>query len=324
MRRRFARLRLDRAIPWLLRDADPIEIPLSPLPGWILLTPLAMLRGVTPERYETEVTLRGGACFVQSDELCFKEVASSGDGGQAFHELVARAPALLTRLRFLAKQPSLARRLLMSMGMDAPESSRIGKRKMPPWAPTKCWFVPRYLLNAVTAQHLDDLSHGPPLGDSLVPVYADILLDAIDAHVSQDFRRSILYAAIATETMVHMVLDDAHSRANPADPVFGLLKKQRGFPSQLHEASLYVLKRSLLLSEKTTYDNAVILAKMRNAIAHTGGPKPRDTLTLDAAGSATALATAKSVFAWYGVEHDYPTDTSSAPVDAEHPSAFAF
>jgi hypothetical protein len=43
---------------------------------------------------------------------------------------------------------------------------------------------------------------------------------------------------------------------------------------------------------------------------------------LDAAGSSAALATAKSVFAWYGVDHDYPSDSSFGSVDPDHPDIF--
>ncbi len=317
----FVRFQLDRTVPWHLQPEDPIEVALAPLPGWVLLTPIASVGRIATKRNQMEVTRKDGSWYVQCDELCFRDVAGARRGpGQEMSALMEQLPAFLARLRFLAKQPAFARRALTAAGWDAPDTANVERRKMPAWDKSQAWSTARYLLNAVTLKHLHDLSKGAPLGDS-VPVFADIFLDAIDAHIMHDFRRAILYAAIATETMVRTVLDERlAAKKHTPDPVFKRLKESREFKVQLHESSLYVLGGSLLVAAPTTYESALCLSRTRNVIVHAGELRA-DTLTLDRVGSATALATAKSVFDWYGVDHDYPTDGSLASVDPDHPLA---
>jgi len=63
---------------------------------------------------------------------------------------------------------------------------------------------------ALTLEKIQEFAN-LPRGFS-VPVYSDLLLDAIEALALSDFKKSVLYAAIAVETMAATVLDEEYER----------------------------------------------------------------------------------------------------------------
>jgi hypothetical protein len=164
--------------------------------------------------------------------------------------------------------------------------------------------------------------------DLRVPVYAEVLLDAVDASDTGDVRKAILYAAIAVEVMATTKLDDAfkeevkrgaHSlslvtRALPGgktvqkDPLFDQLHEsaKRNFRILLHELPLYVSRRSLLVDNEEMYQQLLKLHATRNDLVHTGGVGgSTDRLPVDHDGAKEAMRLAIAAFQWFGAEGRY-------------------
>lgn len=161
------------------------------------------------------------------------------------------------------------------------------------------------------------------------PIYDTIFLDAIGAHAAHDYRKSILYSAIALESAVATILDEKYeTMIKPAsapewrtielpvgagkivrkDPVWELLKRREDANSFLHEGALYILGKSLLVQDQSLFQLVQRLRSTRNKIVHQGEPPdPSDTqyLNVDGYGSSDALGCVNAVFDWLGVAHDY-------------------
>jgi hypothetical protein len=164
--------------------------------------------------------------------------------------------------------------------------------------------------------------------DLRVPVYAEVLLDAVDASDTGDVRKAILYTAIAVEVMATTKLDDAfkeevkrgaHSlrlvtSALPGgkmvqkDPIFDQLREsaKRNFRILLHELPLYVSRRSLLLDNEVMYQQLLKLHATRNDLVQAGDVGgSTDRLPVDHDGAKEAMRLAIAAFQWFGAEGRY-------------------
>jgi hypothetical protein len=94
------------------------------------------------------------------------------------------------------------------------------------------------------------------------------------------------------------------STGEKKDPIFELLQENRWqFKNKLHQHFLYLFNRSLLVENKTLYDNLISLYETRNKIVHQGyidGPNKRKLLALDRFGSGSAIDLTISLFSWLG------------------------
>jgi hypothetical protein len=192
------------------------------------------------------------------------------------------------------------------------------------------------LLTAVTVAHLEAVAQLP--ADFVAPVHVDVLLDALQAHVERDFRRALLYAAIAVEAFALQWLEAKHESARVAsasahrflklplaggevahkDPVYELLSAGDNFSRLLHERPLYLAGRSLLVDAPETYRRAVQLYATRNKIAHRGtAPADEKHFALSPEGSVDGLETAVKVFRWLGDTGPYVVSTKLLPVEDE-------
>ena len=96
------------------------------------------------------------------------------------------------------------------------------------------------------------------------------------------------------------------------DPVFKRLCNGRpSFRDLLHERPLYLLKRSLLLEDKSLFDAGLALYGTRNAISHTGVVEdPNDARwPIDEEHARRGLEVARSLFAWFGAPADFHLPT---------------
>jgi hypothetical protein len=93
------------------------------------------------------------------------------------------------------------------------------------------------------------------------------------------------------------------------DPVYEKLRNNRSdFRGLLHELSLYVLGRSLLIENENLYQDAMKLYAIRNKLAHIGDlpSDPSDQyIQLDSQGSLKSIKTAVQLLGWLGLRHDY-------------------
>ena len=137
---------------------------------------------------------------------------------------------------------------------------------------------------SVTRKHLEEVATYLP--NFKPPVFDTILLDAIRAFSDGDYRRAILYSAMSVEIIAATKLS---SRAN--------------FAQLLHERSLHILNKSLLIDNEQLYQTARKLYRTRNKIVHQGEPSPEKDSTFFAMNhidAQLALECAVEIFKWFG------------------------
>jgi hypothetical protein len=303
-------------IDWRLKDKTPREIPVGPAPGWSLLTPYAMLQSSFCFSEVTRVNrLPDGDLVVTTDGITLRAAGMSEEdrertGSQAFAKT-------LQALRYLSRQFFVPERFAAQSfadpagcrAVDAPEeldAEALIARDY--WIPT-----------AVTQEHLDQVAALPP--EFSPPASVMVMLDALQALLEQDFRKALLYGAIAIESLASTRLAEAYDRvkAAPPDPRFRVIDipiaggrvarkdpiyeslGEDNFPRMLHERPLYLLGRSLMVEDAATFTNAQKLRNTRNKLAHIGEvPANTETFELSARGATAGLATAISVLKWFG------------------------
>ncbi len=304
-------------IEWRLNADDPAEIHLSAFPGWSLIPPLKT-------RYSDlvrspEVCRIGPDQFLVSSEA-FALRCPNAPTGYPRRFLDACNPViswLLQRLRYLSRQFLIPHVMSMAMQVNEGHLTPADLSGAPDGSES---FIRDFVLpTAVTAKHLRDLSELPL--EFSVPVHSEVLLDALAAHVSSDYRKAVLYAAIAMDSFARAKLDEALSTVlatKPAscrviarplaggeesvkDPIYDLLAKTDNFARFLHELPLYLLNRSLLVEKEGLYKSAVELYGARNKLAHGShlvSPPDRESASL-------ALETAIDVLTWLGEPGSY-------------------
>jgi hypothetical protein len=154
------------------------------------------------------------------------------------------------------------------------------------------------------------------------------LLDAFEAAARLDYRTTILYAAIAVESLAATTLSEEYDRiltssaADPRfrivsipqsqgrmavkDPVYECLGSETRFRSLLHERPLYLMGRSLMIDEEALFIRLQTLYQTRNKIVHLGDASGVDLLSIDRKGAALALDAAVQAFKWFGKAGSYP------------------
>lgn len=155
------------------------------------------------------------------------------------------------------------------------------------------------------------------------PIYIEILTDAFNGLINQEYRKTILYSSIAIESMLAIKLDEEYEKiiekkkktayriskfttANGdvfKDPIYQRLKEKTNFSILLHERPLYIWKRSVLLEDENLYKSAKQLYSTRNKIVHWGEPDPsiNDLLKIDKEGANKAFTVARNLFKWAGI-----------------------
>jgi hypothetical protein len=168
--------------------------------------------------------------------------------------------------------------------------------------------------------------------EATIPIHHDLLLDALHACEIQRSRDAILFSAIAIESLAQYELNKNYEAAVLAepppshlnilefqqpggktvkkDPVFSLLTESENFGKLLHEAPLYLMRRSLLKEFPTLYAKARALYGTRNRLSHgqTVEPNNEKLLQIDQEGAISAAATAVAVFDWFGQSGYYVPD----------------
>lgn len=239
--------------------------------------------------------------------------------------LIEPATVLLDSLRHYSKQAGMSRG-----GDDLNFWEWLEVSKLPPFSPGTSRFSLRSVLKstvatAVTREHIEAARKR----QVRTPIYDVLMLDAISAHAACDYRKSILYSAMAVETSTAMVLDEHYERVirhqdakewrvleftlrggakTRKDPIWDLLKQREDANSLLHEGSLYVLGKSLLAEDERLFQLMQRLRSTRNKIVHHGEPPNANRnqyLPINEIGSSDALNCANGVLAWLGIGQDY-------------------
>lgn len=300
------------SIYWRLREDGPTEFPIPFLPGWSLVAPMAYSQATG----EFDASARSDFCVRSNGEVFLSRSAimmrncGLDDPGRCPPE----APRLLAALRFLSHQQTIPRTVYLGAQRDDLQCDPKGTPPVRNVITRDC-----FVRCAVTTDHLERLAKLP--GDFSVPVHVDVILDALEAHGDGDYRKSILYAAIAVEAFALDYLEKAYtdvlSKDSPThrvvkipvsgasvvakDPVYEALANIDNFGRLLHERPLYLTGRSLLVEEQETYRRARALYATRNNLAHRGAtPEDEKYLPISAEGALQGLETAIDVFRWLG------------------------
>jgi len=315
---------LANGIFWRLSPADPVSLPLAFSPGWSLINPSLYWglpsHGMMPFGTQEPLPLGDGSCLFHCRQLAF--TCDSRLSAEAEFTAVSET---LVRMRHISGQATISRN--DPMISTTTFLDQLPEPKFPEDFKGMMNVATYQLETAVTmAQVAVAFSEAQQF---VPPSYENILLDAIAAHRTADFRKAILYAAIACESAVGTTVDEAYeksilpctdrrwrvvstksgSQVVTKDPVYEKLRNNRSdFRSLLHELSLYVLGRSLLIENENLYQDAMKLHATRNKLAHIGDlpSSPGDQyIQLDSPGSLVSIKTAVELFGWLGLRHDY-------------------
>ncbi|MCK5707454.1 MAG: hypothetical protein KAI43_07350 [Candidatus Aureabacteria bacterium] len=309
---------LDGEIKWSISCKDQIFVRLSNPKQWKLINPLIKL-APNFKRQLPPIKITSSACFLTEDILRF--ILPSNEKKLYDEEVGSRVINFLRHLRLKTKQPAIPTDLC---AVNIEEIKKLPSLKYPIFKHNVRrvkLFTPIEILATLSkAKESSDQSLVKE-----VPIYADLLLDAINA--KKDYKKAILYAAIAVETLANTKLHNAYLYLSKKpreskhlriinlqvtkdsdinkDPIFETLMElsQRKFRMLLHEIPLYLWNKSLMIDKKKTYDEVLKLHETRNEIAHIGEPASvHKTFPITNKGANAALSCAKEVFEWFGEE----------------------
>lgn len=332
---RLAFFNFSDRIAWRFRGNDPALFPLPGTTDWSLVNPPLYFQLPTPSfERNPAVAVEPGKYFQVNSEIVFAATGQQATADRQldefkFDDLVPVMADLLVRLRHVSGQATLPRLESFISGGETKVD------ELPSLPADSSYYeemararFQKYLWStAITAQQI---AAAVALGPKFVPpTYEVLFLDAVGAFRGRDYRRAILYATISTEVAFGTVIDDAYNRLLAApnddrfrvialvqaggttarkDPIYERLRNRSDFNLLLHELSLYVLGRSLLVEDQSLYADAKRLYTTRNQIVHSGElvEETNPPIRLDTNGAATALKTAIALFSWLGARNDFP------------------
>ena len=308
-------LHLNRAIRWNVHPEDPVSFPIVAGLDIELFNPFS---SIVESQERIPILLPDTRIHVVTHDLYLKMLK---DPDENFY---AQICDWLRLLRLVSKQASLPNDLVSYIVPKGVEGQVT--LKLPTKFPKVTIFGRFHLETAIDkasinrAYELDS--------DNSIPICHELILDALLASETRRYRESILYSAIAIESLAKYSLDRAYQEAivstNPPqhlnilnfpqpggdmikkDPIFTLLNESDNFSRLIHEAPLYLSRRSLLNDDSTLYARAKSLYQTRNRLSHGQQISTNDShlLSVDGDGAKEAVDTAIRVFAWLG-EHGY-------------------
>jgi len=291
---------------------------IGPAPGWTLLTPYAtLLEGFWDAGVRGVTRLPNGELWVRTAVLTLRPTGLAEPEQAASEFALAKT---LQALRYLTRQFALPERYsAWSVGSAPEDRPSLPEEQDARGLNLRDYFLP----TAITEKHLDQLALLVP-GFS-PPASVLVMLDALLAAVDQDFRKALLYSAIAVESLASTTLAEAYDhvlatndkrcrvveipvsggRNARKDPIYESLGEDN-FSRMLHERPLYLLGRSLSLEDPATFTKALKLYKTRNKLAHVGEvPLSAEAFEVSEEGARAGLQTATQVLNWLGDSGPY-------------------
>lgn len=343
-KRCFVFIDLGRPALWKLNPEDLYPMYLKSLPDWCILSPFVHDKFVlSRDSFSNKPHLVGiGDDFavIRSQYIIFlvpsinslQSLAPARTSGRMSYFLTNFLPSMssefIRKLRYVTKQAELP---------SEPGYGYIivpNEPEMPPFPSASKQYAGRIstyeLETAITADSL--LSADKLPSTDSIPIHNSLILDAIQALLEGDYRRTLLYAAISMETFSATALEDSYSQSlnmtpppshlriskftlpgghtRKKDPVFAYLaeRSKTDFAPLLHEMPLYLTGKSLLVDDEQLYQRARRLYKTRNRIVHSGLVTEEDTdlFTLTFSDAKIGLQTALDVCRWFGMLEHYP------------------
>jgi hypothetical protein len=305
-------------IQWLIRRGDPASVPIDHLPGWSLLNPLLPLASFFQHLPDDQgIGLEKDLYYLNTSTLYL-----SAEDRPPDEALLLNLPPLLQLLRSVSRQSTLPTDFVATLNtridalpdIDFPNRTSLNAA------------IRSDILDSALTMRVVQLAATRPI-DFVAQVHDILLLDAIAAANSGDYRTAILYAAISVECLASTLLQEEHQRlllhtplpdfiraidipvpegTKRKDPIYHLLAQSNRFPILLHELPLYVLRRSLLVENKGLYDDAILLHETRNSLVHRGEISgERKPFPINGGGAIAALTCASAIFFWFGVRNTY-------------------
>ncbi len=299
-------------VHWLLNSSDPTQVELpagTAFEGWTLFSPLMLPANVIGHGVSFS-PLTGGRVFVSTDRIDFRTAIADQEAALAIAEQILRW------LRFSTGQARLGTSIVGHQLQ--PDDVQLELLSVDDESAPVAHPVRHVEFSGVTFELLTEaLRQNPTLA---VPLYSEVLLDAIEASFVSDPRKAILYSAIAVEVMASTRIQEAFDQASAGmpdslrlieidqsggrrirkDPIFDELQKtsQRNFKFLLHELPLYVERHSVMLEDASLYRELLLLHTTRNDLVHRASLEEGDRLPLDHNGMHRALDAVVAAFRW--------------------------
>jgi hypothetical protein len=309
-------LMLPDLVRWNIRSGDPATFPITAAGDVSLVNPLAAPLVFSTARADV-FRLDDDLLHVLGNQLIFLL------GDERERDQVEEATSWLRLLRLVGKQASLPTSPIAYAEREIDEKELNVK-----WPADfrKGEIFGEY--RVATALKAAAIANARSIGvEANVPLCDELLLDAILALEDRRYREAILFCAIAIESLAKDQLTRIYEQALMAkepvshlnivestqaggqttkrDPIFAILVDGDNFGRLLHEAPLYVLRRSLLVDQPALYQHARELYGTRNRLGHgqqitEQAQKEQNLLGVDAKGGKKAVQTAIDVFQWFG------------------------
>ncbi|MCZ6834747.1 MAG: hypothetical protein O7G85_03140 [Planctomycetota bacterium] len=241
------------------------------------------------------------------------------------YKIIASVTRFLNALRVICGQPKIP--LSISMFTLPVQIDRLVLPEDLPTLTTGGAIQKHILFSATTFDHLRHASDA--IVNDAVSVHGEMINDAAEAAMSSNYRSAIIFSAAAVESCAGSILDAEYERqlnlsdhgperryitiqvnrneSVTKDPIYLALRSGTGeggsrFLKLLHECPLYLLGRSLLVTDAKLYSKAHSLYRTRNCLAHTGivDSEKENLLTVDNDGAMDAIDVANNVLQWFG------------------------
>ena len=280
---------LSGKIRWRTNQTDLPTFTLESDERFQLLNPLLIRELEQSQRPHNPVTsdfgiYRDGEVMFETDSIGLKVNDQIDFGDQLFETLQSFLAQLMTACRLTSKQSELPK---FVFAISRTPSDELPELRYPEPNPNSQTAFLAYLWStALTPDHIiraDKLLQGGG-----IPAYHDILLDAVQAFRMSDYRRAILYTAIAIESLAAETLNNTYicllskrgtsdqwrmielkqagGESTRKDPIYEYLIARDDFGALLHERPLYLFQRSLLVEDQDLYRTARELYRTRNKI----------------------------------------------------------
>lgn len=306
---RIIEIEFNEDIRWRIDQSDPCLLNLQSLPGWAFINPLVypsiLSQMVLPAHYHLGLVVNG-ALLIETNALCFQLTSPHLSDQEIYRNSDEFAPQFLAHLGYQSKQAKISHAIYggaaLSLNLaDVPDVIFPLLR-----AGESSHVINIDCVTAVQWIHVEHADKGIVAGDP--PLYAGVLLDAAEAYLARDDRRTVLYAAMAVEMI---------ARAKVGLPP----KRNKGsnFQQLLGDLPLKTLGRSLEVEKPILYAQAEHLYRTRNGLVHEG-KWPSDSTALPEGfageGAFRALECAQEVFHWFGEPGEYCPPTPGVIVRA--------
>lgn len=303
---------LGNMLRWNLTVDDPTTWPGIAELDAVVLNPFVTLED---EQFPTSFPLGDGRYHVLTNRIYLVTPTAIG-----YEKLEQAVKPWLRLLRITSRQASLPTDIY---GYSEREFD-LGTVKLAPSALKRGTLFGEF--HILTGLDAAAILHAHKLGtETASPLFHELILDALQALEIRRYREAILYSAIAVEALAQHELTRIYEEAlatdpppdhlnilnialpggktGRKDPVFALLTESDNFGRLLHEAPLYLMRRSLLDELPELFRRAKSLYGTRNRLGHGQSVEPEHEhlLQLDADGAKSAVQTAVEVFDWFGI-----------------------